>query len=240
MKAYFCGGYVGARLGVHNGSCFEYDHAKAPGSGQWTSFTSLPDGGRSGGGMIYDPVMDALVYAAGSQRPIRGVKSAVDFNDTWMHSLTDPSAGWIPKANIPFVGNHMNFVTAMDESGRKRHFFFGGQRGDNETRGNTNEMYEYDAVLDAWTQRQSIPYAVGHAAASARAIGCGFIISGGSINGGLTSAISYYNIPTNQWTKIGDLPERTHANVCVLADGMLRCETGTIDGIFSWMRPISL
>jgi hypothetical protein len=240
MKAYFCGGYVGARLGVHNGSCFEYDHAKVPGSGQWTNWTSLPDGGRSGGGMIYDPVMDALVYAAGSQRPIRGVKSAVDFNDTWMHSLSDPSAGWVPKANIPFVGNHMNFVTAMDESRRKRHFFFGGQRGDNETRGNTNEMYEYDAVLDTWTQRQSIPYAVGHAAASARAIGCGFIISGGSINGGLTSAISYYNIPTNQWTKIGDLPERTHANVCVLADGMLRCETGTIDGIFSWMRPILL
>lgn len=240
MKAYFCGGYTGARLGNHNGSCFEYDHSKVPGSGQWTNLTSLPDGGRSGGGMIYDATMDALVYSAGSHRPIRGVKSAVDFNDTWMYSLTNPSAGWVPKAAIPFLGNHMNFVTAKDEMGRPRHFFFGGQRGDNETRGNTNEMYEYNAVLDLWTQRQSIPYAVGHAAASARAIGCGFMISGGSVNGGLTSAITYYDIPTNTWTKIGDLTERTHANVCVIANEVLRCETGKATSTFSWMRSISL
>jgi hypothetical protein len=146
--------------------------------------------------------------------------------------LNDPSTGWLPKAKIPFVGNHMNYVTANDD-------LFGGQRGNNETRGNTNEMFEYDAILDIWPQRQSIPYAVGHAAASARAIGCGFIFSGGSVNDGLTIAISYYDIPTNKWTKIGDLTETTHANVCVLANGMLLCDTGNIDGIFSWIRSIS-
>ena len=240
MKAYVCGGYVGGSLGIHNGSCFEYDHSVAPGSGQWTNFSSIPDGGRSGGGMIYDATLDALIYSAGSQRPKRGSKGAIDFRNTWMYSLQNPGAGWVPKADIPFSGNHMNFVTAYDELGKEHHYFFGGQKGDNEETGNTDEMYEYNAVSDVWSKRQSIPYPLGHAAATARAIGCGFIVSGGRLNTGLTSAITYYDIPTNTWTKIGDLTHKIHTNVCVVANGLLRCETGWATGTFSWKRSISL
>jgi Galactose oxidase, central domain len=240
MKAYFCGGYVGGALGIHNGSCFEYDHAKAPGSGQWTNFTSLPDGGRSGGGMIYDETLDALVYSSGSQRPRQGIKGSFDFQNTWMYSFANTSAGWVSKRDIPFRSNHMNFVTAKDETGRKRHFFFGGQHGDEELTQNTDEMYEYNAITDTWTQRQSIPYALGHAAAATRAIGCGFIVAGGRINNGLTSAITYYDIPTNRWTKIGDLPVAIHTNVCIIANGQLRCETGWATGTFSWRTSITV
>lgn len=241
MKAYFCGGYVGGALGIHNGSCFQYDHSVAPGSGlQWTNFTSLPDGGRSGGGMIYDSTVDALVYSAGSQRPFSGRSGAFDFNETWMYSLSDPSAGWVRKADIPFTGNHMNFVTAFDENGNERHFFFGGQKGDHEETGNTDIMYEYSAVTNTWVKRRNIPYPLGHAAATARAIGCGFIVAGGRLNTGLTSAISYYDIPTDTWTKIGDLTHQIHTNVCVVAAGFLRCETGWATGTFSWRRGITL
>jgi hypothetical protein len=238
MKAYFCGGYVGASLGIHNGSCFQYDHSIAPGMGQWTNFTSLPDGGRAGGGMVYDSTVDALIYSAGAQRPYQGQRSAIDFRNTWMYSFQRPGDGWVPKADIPFIGNHMNFVTAYDETGKERHYFFGGNHGDKETTENTNEMYEYNAIMNTWTQRQYIPYAVGHAAASARPIGCGFIIAGGRLNTGLTSAITYYDIPTNTWTKIGDLTDQIHTNVCVIANGLLRCETGWASGTFSSQRPI--
>ena len=240
MKAYFCGGYTGGSLGVHNGSCFQYDHSIAPGMGQWTNFSSLPDGGRAGGGMIYDSTIDALVYSAGSHRPTRHVALAIDYQNTWAYSLQHPEAGWVPKADIPFKGNHMNFVTAKDEAGKERHYFFGGQQGDNEETGNTDEVYEYNAVDDVWTLRQSMPFPLGHAAATARAIGCGFIVAGGRLNDGLSKAILYYDIPTNTWTNIGDLTQEIHTNVCVIANGVLRCETGWATGNFSWKRSIAL
>lgn len=240
LKAYFCGGYVGGSLGVHNGSCFEYDHSIAPGRGQWTNFSSIPDGGRSGGGMVYDSTLDALIYSAGSQRPKSGAKGAIDFQTTWAYLLKNPAAGWVRKKDIPFHGNHMNFVTAHDDTGKEHHYFFGGQNGDNEESGNTNEMFEYNAVSDVWIAKQSLPNPLGHAAASARAIGCGFIIAGGRTNNGLTDAILYYDIPTNKWTKIGELTHEIHTNVCVIGSGMLRCETGWATGTFSWTRGITV
>lgn len=239
-KAYFCGGYVAGSLGVHNGSCFQYDHSIAPGMRQWTNISSLPDGGRAGGGMIYDSTIDALIYSAGSHRPKQHVALAIDYQNTWMYSLRNPEAGWVPKADIPFKGNHMNFVTAHDETGKERHYFFGGQHGDNEETGNTDEMFEYNAVTDVWTKRQSIPYPLGHAAATVRPIGCGFIVAGGRLNHGLSKAITYYDIPTNTWTKIGDLTQEIHTNVCVIANGFLRCETGWATGTFSWKRSITV
>jgi hypothetical protein len=61
MKAYICGGYVGGSLGTHADNCFIYDHSKLPGFGQqWSSFASVPMGGRSGGGLIYDSTLNAL------------------------------------------------------------------------------------------------------------------------------------------------------------------------------------
>jgi hypothetical protein len=117
MKAYFCSGYVGGTLGIHNGSCFEYYHSISPGSScQWTNFTSLPDRGRSAGGMVYDETLDVLIYSVGSQRLRQGIKGSFDFQNTWMYSFANTSAGWVSKRDIQFHGNHMNFVTAKDES----------------------------------------------------------------------------------------------------------------------------
>lgn len=245
MKGYFCGGYVGGALGIHNGSCFQYDHAVAPGNNdQWTRFASLPDGGRSGGGMIYDATIDALIYTAGSQRPEQGQSGAIDFTDTWMFSLqnpiTAPTSRWVRKRNIPFTGNHMNFVTAYDANRRARHYFWGGQQGDNEEDENVNTMYEYNAITDQWIQRTSVPFPIGHSAASARAIGCGFLFAGGRTNTGLTDAIMYYHIPTNQWTQIGELTNSIHTNVCIYANDLFRCETGWATGTFSWQHRIVL
>jgi N-acetylneuraminic acid mutarotase len=238
MTAYFCGGYVGGSLGLQNGSCFQYDHSIAPGNGQWSSFAPIPDGGRAGGGMIYDSSLDALIYSAGSQRFKQGSKGATDFQNTWAYSLKNPKAGWVAKADIPFEGNHMNFVTATDDKGMVHHFYFGGQHGDHEEDQNTDEMYEYNAVSDVWTKKASVPNPLGHAAASARAIGCGFIVAGGRTNNGLTDAIMYYDIPTNKWTTIGTLTNEIHTNVCAIGNNMLRCETGWATGHFSWNRGI--
>lgn len=241
LKAYICGGYVGGSLGTHAANCFIYDHSKLPGFGQqWSSFASLPKGGRAGGGMIYDSTLNALVYAGGSQRPIQGQGSAIDYFDTWMYSINNPSAGWVSKTNIPFHGNHMNFVTAYDSSGKERHYFFGGQDADNEHTGNTATMYEYVTTTDTWIPRTSMPFPRGHSAAASRAVSCGFIVAGGRTNTGLTSDITYYDIANNTWSLVGNLPVEIHTNVCVVVRGMLRCETGWAEGTFSAQRQMTV
>jgi Galactose oxidase, central domain len=83
-----------------------------------------------------------------------------------------------------------------------------------------------------------MPIGRGHSASATRAVGCGFIVAGGRTNKGLTGDITYYNIEADTWQSIGRLPVDIHTNVCVVANGMLRCETGWINGKFSTETPI--
>jgi hypothetical protein len=241
MKAYICGGYLGGSIGQHTHHCLMYDHSKPPGMGQWTAFASLPDGGRSGGGMVYDSTLNALFYAAGCTRPMRGNVFSVDHNDTWMYSIDNPGAGWVPRAPIPYLGNHISFVTAKDKNGRDRHFFVGGQLGQHEDNGNQNHNFEFDAINDKWIKHTPMPITRGHAAASTRAISCGFIVAGGLSNEqGMTADVAYYDIPSATWTSIGILSNPINTPVCVIRGGWMHCETGWASGIFSWMRQITV
>jgi hypothetical protein len=239
MKAYLCGGYIGGSLGVSTDRCFVYDHTKPTGQ-QWSNFTPLPKGGRSGGAMIFDSSVNAIVYAGGSQRLTQGQPVAIDYKDTWMYSFNNPAAGWVQQSNIPFYGNHMNSITVFDGSGKERHYVFGGQVGDYELWGNIETMYEYIAATDKWIQRASMPFARGHSTSAVRAVGCGFLVAGGRTNKGLTGDISYYNSADDTWQSIGQLPVDIHTNVCVIAYGKLRCETGWATGTFSTETPIEL
>lgn len=239
MKVYLCGGYIGSSLGLHTDRCFVYDHSKPTGQ-QWSNFTSLPKGGRSGGAMMYSSTLNALIYAGGSQRATQGQAVAIDYKDTWMYSFDNPAAGWVPQANIPFYGNHMSTATVSDANGKERHYVFGGQVGDYELWGNTANMYEYVVETDQWIKRTSMPFARGHATSSVQAVGCGFIVAGGRTNKGLTGDISYYNSVDDTWQTIGRLPVDIHTNVCVVKFGKLRCETGWATGTFSTETPIQI
>jgi hypothetical protein len=253
QKFYMCGGYLGGSPGPHTSYCLVYNHAQAPGSGrQWSFLASLPDNGRGGGGLVYDSGRNALYFAGGAQRPNPGQTYAVDKNTTWMYSLDNPAAGWVAKAPIPFTANHMSFVTAKDATGRERHYFLGGQRGESECCGNVVDNYEWDAGQEKWIQRASMAMARGHAASSTRPIGCGFLIAAGAINsgGGGSSAnangstrktpdVSYYDASTDQWTSMGRLTQAINTPVCDIGtDGYLYCESGHIDKKFSWRRGI--
>jgi hypothetical protein len=240
-KFYMCGGYAGGGIGMHTDVCMVYDNSKPPGVGQqWSLFAKLPDG-RAGGGMVYDSTLNALIFSAGAIRPTPQKRTAVDYNTTWMYSLSNPSAGWVVRAPMPFKANHMSSVTATDATGRERHYFTGGQLAENEPNGNIVEHYEYDALKDFWTQRKNMTIPRGHAASSTRAIGCGFIMVAGCTNGGKKLAdISYYNIPTNTWTSIGNLTTDINTPVCDISKGTLYCDTGWDSGRFSKKIGISL
>lgn len=233
-KVYLCGGYVGGHPGPHTPFCFVYDHSIPPGRRrQWTRFYRLPNGGSSGGGMIYDSALNTLFFAGGGQRRVPGSPHPVDINNTWKISLSKPASGWVASTPFPYLANHLSYVTHTDDRGTERHFFLGGQVGENECCTNFGLNYEFIASSETWVKRASMPIPRGHASSSTRAIGCGFIVAGGAINSGSTKRartddISYYDIPTDTWTiEIGKLPKETVTPIVDIdKDGYMHYITG--------------
>ena len=212
---YLCGGYHGAHPGAHTSICFQYNHSIAPGKGaQWSYLPALPNNGSGGGGMIYSTKYNTLYYTGGGQRLVLGSIHPVDVNDTWKLALHNISAGWLPSTPLPYLANHLSYVTHRDTLGNERHFVLAGQTSENECCGNLAYHYEFLPQNESWIPRASLPIPRGHAASSTRAIGCGFIIAGGSVNhpNGTdvrvrTNDVSYYDVYNDNWTTaIGTLP----------------------------------
>ena len=191
--------------------------------------------------MVYDTKRKSLFFVSGARRPKAGNSFAVDYNTTWMYSFANPSAGWVPKDPIPYSANHMSSVTGIDDTGKERHFFLGGQTSNNECCGNHKENYEFDAENEKWIKRADMLVTRGHASSSTRPISCGFIIAAGTTNeSGKTSDVSYYNIATDTWTSIGNIPNAINTPICDLRGGYMYCESGYVNGPFSYRRQITV
>jgi hypothetical protein len=216
---------------LHIPDCFVYDHAKAPGTGQWSRLPNLPNGGSGGGGMIYDRLRNALYYSGGAQRFKLGSTDSIDVSNTYRYSFDNPSAGWLATTPILYKANHLSSVTHTDAYGRQRHFFLGGQVGKYECCQNLADNVEFMAATETWIRRAPMLVARGHVSASTRPIGCGFIIAGGSINAVngstfrvRTNDVSYYDLPTDSWMSIGSLPFKGATPlVDIDTDGYMYC-----------------
>jgi hypothetical protein len=227
--------FVGGHPGRHTDACFVYDHSIAPGSGQqWKALPPLPIG-RSGGSLLHLKERNALFYTGGAERPKASVY--IDYANSWMLPLDNASTtGWMNKMDLPFLSNHMSYVAAKDDLGNDRYYVLAGQLGENEHNGNIDLNYEYDAVREAWVERQKMPFPRGHASSSTIAVSCGFIMVGGITNlTGKTKDIMYYDIPSNTWTKVGESWFGVNTPVCAIdfVRGHLLCETGWATGRFS-------
>jgi N-acetylneuraminic acid mutarotase len=230
-KFYMCGGYVGGGHGPTTNACYVLDITKPSGQ-QWASFASLPDRGRAGGGMVYDSATNSLIFAGGAVREFQN-DLAKDFNNTWMYSLSNSQNGWVAQAPIPYTGNHMSFVTARDSANNQRHFFLAGQKAEGEANDNIASNFEYIVANNTWIARQSLPFPRGHASSSTRAYGCGFLVVAGCKNGSIKiSDVTYYEIDSNTWTKIGDYAVALNTPVCDihLPTNTMYCEGGRIPG----------
>jgi hypothetical protein len=241
VRSFFSFRFVGGHPGPDTAGCFVYNHANIPGGGepQWTSLPSLPSG-RAGGSLVYITAQNALLYTGGAKRT--GAQY-YDYQDSWLLPLDlngGSSAAWIAKPNLPYFGNHMSFVSAKDHLGVERYFFMGGQRAGNESNGNQDDHYEYDAVNEVWIERQKMPTPRGHAGSTTLAVSCGFIIAGGAINSGSNSSkaqtkdVSYYDISSNTWTQIGNLSQSVRT-ICGIdfVNSYLYCETGVATSRYS-------
>jgi hypothetical protein len=239
-KVYGCGGYTG---GVSGGLpatavCFVYTHGNPSGT-QWTALPNLPFL-RSGGAMFYDKIRNSIYYATGADlHDIPQPPRPVDWQTVWELNLDNIGAGWISRANLPYRANHAGGTT-VSYHGIERHFVLGGQDGPNEAYGNYNLLFEYNAVTDIWTQRANMSVPAGHVSSSTVAYkDCGFFIMGGANNCKCkTSAIYYYDIGSNNWTLIGNLPQAVNTPVCGVLDDWIYCQSGVAFSKNSWRRKI--
>jgi hypothetical protein len=221
-KMFICGGFNGYP-GPAQSDCFVYYNIRSP-NRQYQRLPYLPEP-RAGGGMVYDRVHDALIFVGGTRRNVSKSTEIMDTPDTFILRLNDTQRGWLRNAKPkPYTGNHISFVTVYDTCssnvGIQRHYFFGGQVGQNESNANINLVYEYNVSNDEWIQRSSMPFGRGHTGTSTMSYGCGFLVAGGAINNVnskkriTTDDVSYYSSYNDTWVSIGTLPKPMKTPVC--------------------------
>jgi Kelch motif len=224
-KVYACGGFLGG-LGSNymaTSECYVYTHGNASGT-QWSAIPNLPLN-RTGGALFHSTLRNSLFFATGAEAYQIGSKRYLDdFHDVWELALDDIPAGWVSRANLPYKANHVGWTTVLYEDD-ERHYVLGGQDGGREGIGNYNLLYEYNAVTNTWIQRANLTVGTGHISSSTvRYKNCGFFIVGGANNCQCkVSAIYYYDIGSNSWTFIGDLPDIVTTQVCDILEDWLYC-----------------
>jgi N-acetylneuraminic acid mutarotase len=239
MIVYICGAYVGGTPGPDSKICLKYNHAAASGL-QFTFLPEMPDG-RGGGGLNHIKETNSLVYSIGATR--RG--NTVDQVTTWEMDLDDLNAGWTQRADCLYKGNHVSHVTAYYK-GKPHYFWAGGQLEQQESSGNVDDLVEWDQATKTWIRRADMTLARGHASSSTIEYGCGFLMMGGAINTGTkTTDISFFNIETGQWTKVGDLKNKINTPVCDIVRNLngsdwIYCQTGSVSGKYNYKSRITL
>jgi hypothetical protein len=233
---YVCGGFINIPENIPTSQCWLYRHTKSPGY-QWQSFPSLP-AARAGGALLYHRVRNTLLYTSGTEGTIM---DWIDHNDVWEYKINNPFSGWKNKSiMIPYRANRVSYVTVNYAEIIERQYVMGGQNKTNEQHENYDTLYEYIAHDDSWIKRSNIPQPLSHFTSGTIPYKtCGFIIANGNTNNGqTTSAIHYYAIHRNRWTKIGDLPKNLRSSVCQIYDDYLYCQTGELYESISWRSKI--
>lgn len=247
---YACGGYVGPNPGKETNVCLQYTHGSRKGT-QWKILPSLPRG-RAGGALFHVNASNSLVFATGATRSDpTDIWKSIDHSDVWELFLNNTAVGWISRKATPYRANHVSYAS-IPYQGKQKHFVLGGQKTSDEGSGNVADMIEWDPLNRSWTRRANMLFARGHASSSTIPIpGCGMLIAGGAVNAvppqryRQTNDISYYDIATNNWTKVGTLPMHVNTPVCDIArllngTTFLYCHTGKVDRPVSFRRQISL
>jgi hypothetical protein len=255
---YACGGYVGGHPGPATDWCGAYEVTRPLGS-QWLTLNNTNNrpttsGGvvlpylpaqRAGGAMWYDKRRHSLTYATGASRPdpLNPIHT-IDHNNVWELFLNDTRRGWQTVNTVaPYCANHVGAVTVnYKNTGVNRQYLVGGQSGEDEGFGNIDLMYEYYPHNATWRQRRNLTMKRGHFSESTIPYnGCGFFIIGGSVNRNnnisptfnRTRDVSYYDITTDTWTRLGDLKAPVPTPICTVHSEYIYCQSGPVSSSLS-------
>ena len=215
---YFIGGFLGKHPGKSVTTAFKLNVA----SNKWSYLPSLK-GPRAGGGLI--KVGIKLIFAGGVNRPTNSNKNMVDYGTVYELDLGNMSKGWtVKKYNMPNPRNHMAAVSVC-----QKHFFIGGQKKENEFKGNQATVNQYLPSSGKWVTKAPLPTGTGHISYSVLAHqgSCGIFVIGGIINGRkLIGTVWYYSVSADKWSYAGEFPRGVQTPICQLKWNKIICATG--------------
>jgi N-acetylneuraminic acid mutarotase len=148
----------------------------------------------------------------------------IDEATTYALDLTNLSAGWVRKADVPDGRNH------VAAAGLDGYFYvLGGQHGQEEDQAALGDVDRYDPSTDQWTVMASLPVYAGksHISEGTFAFGDRIIVIGGEQGfDDPQTAIESYDPATNTWTKLGTLPAARSTVIAGVVGNRLIVTTG--------------
>lgn len=187
----------------------------------------------------YDPAADSysrlpdlpLIRAAGQLAYIDGklhyfggtnLARTAEVGEHWALDLSNPAAGWAPRAPLPNPRHHMG-AAVLDG----KIYAVGGQHGHDAQLTTQNDVHAYDPITDVWTQRADLPKSIGHISSGTFAMDGRVVVLGGETANGAYIADTYaYDPDANQWTALTPLPSPRHSGVADDIAGVMYYTTG--------------
>jgi N-acetylneuraminic acid mutarotase len=173
---------------------------------QWTTLATMTSGRERGAAVA--GVIDGKIYLAGGFR----AASASDLVDVY-----DPGQNmWAPLASLPATRDHACGGVLGSEL-----VFVGGRTV--QTNSPRPDVWSYSATANTWTPRAAMPTGRG-------GMGCGVIgdklyATGGEGNPAVASGVfpdvEAFELATNTWTELADMPNPKHGVAGAVWDGAL-------------------
>ena len=137
--------------------------------------------------------------------------------------LDDTDAGWQTAASLPVPRSHMGYV----ESGGKIYAVV-GQTGNDAGLTTRTNVHVYDPATDEWTALAGAPRAVSHVSSSTIALGGRILVFGGETDHeDPTAGVMAYDIATDTWDTLNNLPAARFSGVARAIDGIIYFTSGS-------------
>jgi N-acetylneuraminic acid mutarotase len=192
---YVVSGQVKPTYGAGTATSWRYDIA----ANRWQQWVSLP-AIRFGG---------AAFIANGHLHFVGGAKAdrETPASDHWAINLSNTSAGWQRKANMPVAQDHVSHATVNG-----RVYILGGEHGhaglndgDDATYVQHKFTFEYNPATNTWARKADMPIASSHMEGGTFVINGKIVLVGGVLTGGgdnTTNRGRVYDPARNTWTTL--------------------------------------
>ena len=203
---------IGGRIGNHPGPVTDSVWIFNLDTHNWRRGPELPIPGAGGGAAL---VNNRIHWFGGLDTQAR-----CDVPNHFVYNLQNPSAGWqniTAVAGMPSPRNHFSTI----ELGGKI-YAIGGQFGHDACPGaaavDTNLVHVFNPQNNQWNRLANIPIAQSHAEPSTFVQGNSIYLVGGERQG---DRVYRYDVGSNNWQQVLNLPERLLAPVARMINGRL-------------------
>jgi N-acetylneuraminic acid mutarotase len=211
---YIAGGYHGGSAGSQTfatARVFKYNVD----SNSWTELLGLPVA-RGCGAMA--AIGSELHFFGGAD-----IKR-VDRGEHWALDLNNTAAGWVARASLPTLRNHLGATVLNGKI-----YAIGGQKGQDAAEVAQSAVEVYDPATNSWSAAASMPFGRSHINTSTITVGGRILVLGGeTLYGTAVSNVTAYDPASNKWTEMTVLPGKRSSGVAAFIDGALYYSGGLL------------